>query len=424
MGVRFPHFRKIQSYACKQAGAISLHKRYSGEKIIPRILTPDRVLDGRLSIMGDDGKVKMFEAMTCQFNRDLGPYKGGMRLGPDVSVDEMMCFGFFMTIKFAIAGIPFGGAKRGIKVDPRNISTAEKERLIRKYVDETKSLLGPRVDIPAPDVNTGPQEMGWIMDQWMKDHEGQPGIVTGKPIRMGGLDGRKEATGFGLVHSIMEAAKDINLDITGATAIIEGFGNVGSHAALKLHQEKATILAVRDASGMLYNEQGIDIPALIKYAYENPDNPFRTIQGFDGAKSLEDASQFWGIRSDLALFCALNGMSPEVAGSTSIKLGAEGVNNEDFIAADEILKTRSIPMLNGEMANVGGGGLSYREWLQNLNGLHFSRGENMNYLKKLMADTYHKVYEYSRQNHASFRESTYRIALKELALARHDRGAQ
>jgi glutamate dehydrogenase/leucine dehydrogenase len=405
----------------KQASALDLNTKFPGQRLVKRITTPDRVISARISLKRDDGSITIHNAYTSQHNDDLGVYKGGMRLDLGVTEDEIKCFGFLMAIKCALAGIGFGGAKRGIQVDPRSLSISEKERLIRKFVDTFASTLGPNVDVPAPDAGTGEQDMAWIADQWQKYHGAERGIVTGKPVELGGLEGRKEATGYGMVHAILEAAKDFNINIGQAATVIEGFGNVGSYAALALFKAGATILAVKDHRATIYNPNGLDIEKLFAYAHQNPENREKTVAGFPAAKKIND---LWPLKYDLALLCALKGMDPEVAKTTPAKFVAEAVNNEDFQATDRILHDRGIPLLPGELANGGGVTLSFREWTQNNVGQRYSRESNMEFLKETMLTAYHKVYEYAMKNGTTLREASYRIAILRLAMARQMRGVQ
>ncbi|MBU1077515.1 MAG: Glu/Leu/Phe/Val dehydrogenase [Spirochaetes bacterium] len=416
---KISNFICLQNYVTRQASVIKLEKKFPKENIIKRLIVPDKTSTARISLKHKNGDITIHHAYTCHFNNDLGIYKGGLRLNENVTEDEIKAFGLLMTIKCAVSGIEFGGAKRGININPDLLSIAEKENLIRKYVDTFSNDLGPNIDVPAPDVGTGEQEMAWIADQWQKYHGAERGVVTGKPIHLGGLEGRKEATGYGLVYTIMEAAKDLKMNIAESSVIIEGFGNVGSNAASALYKNGATIIAVRDKSGTIYNSDGINIPDLFRYTHENSENPNKIILNFSGARSIKN---FWGLKCDLCLLCALEGIRPEIAKTIKVKLIGEAVNNDDFEESDKILRERNIPLLAGEMSNIGGVTLSFREWTQNNIGQKYSREDNIDFLKSTMISTYRRVFEYAVTHNLTYREASYRLALEKLALVRYQRG--
>ena len=326
----------------------------------------------------EEGQAKRFKAYRVQHNQARGPYKGGTRYHKDVSLDLFKSLAAEMTWKTAIANVPFGGGKGGIKLDPRLYSQDELETITLRYMYKLKQLIGPDVDIPAPDVGTNGTVMAWMFRQYSdgeRERHTMRGIVTGKDVRIGGSEGRVKATGQGLAYCVEEWFKDKQLPIKGARALLQGFGNVGCAAAEILHGMGAKIVAVNDADGTIYNSNGIDIPALVDYVYNNKANFKRSIAGFPGAQAITKAD-FWEVEAEVALPCALGGeITGEVAQKLKVKLVAEGANGPTTIAGDEILAARGIELIPDIIANAGGVTVSYYEWIQNKRMEHWTEAE-------------------------------------------------
>ena len=323
-------------------------------------------------------EVKRFKAYRVQHNQARGPYKGGTRYHKDVSLDLFKSLAAEMTWKTAIADIPFGGAKGGIKIDPRHYSKEELERITLRYMYRLKDLVGPTRDIPAPDVGTTPEVMGWMMRQYTdgeRERHNLRGVVTGKDVRIGGSEGRVKATGQGLAYCIEEWFADRDDTIKGKSFILQGFGNVGSNAAEILCGMGGKLLAVNDADGTIYNPAGIDPVKLVAHVYENPANIKRSVLGYPEAQEVSK-KDFWEISADFAVPAALGGeITGEIAEKLKVKMVAEGANGPTTPDADRILQGRKIDMIPDIIGNAGGVTVSYYEWLQNLRMEHWTEAE-------------------------------------------------
>lgn len=324
------------------------------------------------------GQAKRFKAYRVQHNQARGPYKGGTRYHQDVSLDLFKALAAEMTWKTAICNVPFGGGKGGIKIDPRAYSQDELEAITLRYTYKLKQLIGPDLDIPAPDVGTNATVMAWMFRQYSdgeRERHRMRGIVTGKDVRIGGSQGRTKATGQGLAYCVEEWFKDKGLPIQGARMILQGFGNVGSAAAEILSAMGAKIVAVNDADGTIYNPNGIDIAALTDYVYNNKANIKRSVAGFPDAQAISK-DDFWEVEAEVALPCALGGeITPEVAQKLKVKMVAEGANGPTTPAGDEILAARGIELIPDIIANSGGVTVSYYEWIQNKRMEHWTEAE-------------------------------------------------
>ncbi|HTP28722.1 MAG TPA: Glu/Leu/Phe/Val dehydrogenase, partial [Anaeromyxobacteraceae bacterium] len=324
------------------------------------------------------GKPRKFKAYRIQHNQVRGPYKGGIRYHKDVSLDLFKTLAADMTWKTAIVDIPFGGAKGGVRIDPQAYSREELEHLTLRYMYKLKNLMGPFLDIPAPDVNTNPEIMAMMMRQYTDGerlHHALHGVVTGKDVRIGGSEGRFKATGQGIVYCIEEWARDKGFDLRGARVLVQGFGNVGSAAAEILHGLGALIVAVNDAHGTIHADEGIDIPALLHYVHENPENLRKTVLGFPDAPGIS-RSDFWKLDADIAipagLGCEIDGNVAEVL---KVKLVVEGANGPTTPEGDRVLAARQIDVIPDVIANAGGVTVSYYEWLQNQRMEHWTEQE-------------------------------------------------
>jgi glutamate dehydrogenase (NAD(P)+) len=329
----------------------------------------------------DDGSVEIFEGHRVQHNIGRGPAKGGIRYHPSVTLDEVKALAMWMTWKCAVVGIPFGGAKGGITVDPKRLSMREVENLTRRFTSEISVLIGPHKDIPAPDVNTNAQTMAWIMDTYSM-HAGYsvPGVVTGKPLNLGGSEGRVEATGRGVVYTAMAAAKRIGLDLNGARVVVQGFGNVGSIAArLSAELAGATVVAVSDVTGGYYNPKGLDIPAMIRYNRSNG-----SLVGYPEAQPMTNADLLV-LPCDVLIPAALESqLTEENAPDIKARLIVEGANGPTTPEADRVLVDRGITLVPDILANAGGVTVSYFEWVQALQAFAWTEQEVNSRLKYIM----------------------------------------
>ena len=379
---------------------------------------PKRALIVDIPLEMEDGTVRHFEGYRVQHNLSRGPGKGGVRYHPDVTLEEVMALSAWMTIKCAALNLPFGGAKGGIRVDPGELSKKELERLTRRYTSEIGLIIGPQQDIPAPDVGTNAQVMAWMMDTYsMNVGSTTTGVVTGKPIHLGGSLGRVKATGRGVFVTGMAAAKHINLDITGARIGVQGFGNVGSVAAQLFASEGAKVISVQDHSATLYDASGIDIDALIAWQTANG-----KIKGFPGAADVSPDA-FWLYDYDIVIPAALEGqITAQRAEGLSCRLVLEGANGPTVPQADDILRERGIIVLPDVICNAGGVTVSYFEWVQDFSSFYWSEDEIYQKLDKIILNAFDDVWNKSQQLKISLRTAAYAIACERILTARKERG--
>lgn len=382
------------------------------------LIRPKRALIVDIPLEMEDGTVRHFEGYRVQHNLSRGPGKGGVRYHPDVTLEEVMALSAWMTIKCAALNLPFGGAKGGIRVDPSELSKKELERLTRRYTSEIGLIIGPQQDIPAPDVGTNVQVMAWMMDTYsMNVGSTTTGVVTGKPIHLGGSLGRVKATGRGVFVTGMAAAKHINLDITGARIGVQGFGNVGSVAAQLFASEGAKVISVQDHSATLYDASGIDIDALIAWQTANG-----KIKGFPGAADVSPDA-FWLYDYDIVIPAALEGqITAQRAESLSCRLVLEGANGPTVPQADDILRERGIIVLPDVICNAGGVTVSYFEWVQDFSSFYWSEDEIYQKLDKIILNAFDDVWNKAQQLKISLRTAAYAIACERILTARKERG--
>ncbi|HEX9308577.1 MAG TPA: Glu/Leu/Phe/Val dehydrogenase [Anaeromyxobacter sp.] len=324
------------------------------------------------------GGPRKFKAYRIQHNQVRGPYKGGIRFHKDVSLDLFKTLAADMTWKTAIAEVPFGGAKGGIKIDPFNYSREEIEHLTLRYVYKFKKFMGPFLDIPAPDVGTNGEIMAYMMRQFTdgeREHHKMRGVVTGKDVRIGGSEGRLKATGQGVVYCIEEWAREHGFALKGARVTIQGFGNVGSSAAEILHGLGARIVAVNDVNGTIHRDEGVDVAALVQHVHHNAANLRRTVAGFPGAAAISK-DDFWRVDADICIPAALGEeITGDVAERLRVKLVAEGANGPSTRDGDRVLAERRIDVVPDVICNAGGVTVSYYEWLQNQRLEHWTEAE-------------------------------------------------
>ncbi len=349
----------------------------------------------------EPGGPRRFKAYRVQYNDVRGPYKGGLRFHKEVSLDLFKSLAAEMTWKTAIVDVPFGGAKGGIRIDPRMYSKEEIKALTLRYMYKLKSLVGPNIDIPAPDVGTNPEIMGMLFRQFSdgeRERHMTRGIVTGKDVRIGGSEGRTQATGQGVAYCIEEWFKDKGQSLKGATFILQGFGNVGSWAAKILTGMGARLLAVNDADGTVHNPDGLDVAALDQYVYENKDNIRKTVAGFPGGQPIP-ASELFAIPADMFIPAALGGtITAEVAEKLKVKLVAEGANEPTTPEGDEVLARRGIEVIPDIIANAGGVTVSYYEWLQNKRMEHWTEKEVLQRLETAVKSNYRIIRDIATNN--------------------------
>jgi glutamate dehydrogenase (NAD(P)+) len=379
---------------------------------------PRRELTVHFPVKMDDGTVQVFTGFRVQHNLGRGPAKGGIRYHQDVSIDEVKALAMWMTWKCAVVGIPYGGGKGGVIVDPKKLSKKELEALSRRFFTEIEVLVGPERDIPAPDVNTTPQVMAWFMDTYSM-HQGYtvPGVVTGKPISLGGSEGRNEATARGTVYCIIEAARHLGIELNKAKVAVQGFGNAGSIAAQLMTDEKATIVAVSDSTGGIHNPNGLEINKVIKWKQEHG-----TVQGFPGATDVTNA-EVLEVECDILIPAALeNQITEKNAPNVKARLVAEAANGPTTPEADEIFWKRGIFMIPDILCNAGGVTVSYFEWVQDLNRDHWSEQVVNQKLREIMVKSFQETLAIARREQCYMRTAAYLLAVQRVADATQMRG--
>ena len=399
----------------KTADILNFNKRFHGQEIIERLRIPDKVIMFRASVQLDRGGLKVFTCYRVQHSDILGCYKGGIRFHPDVDLDEVKALALWMSLKTSLVGIPYGGAKGGITVDPKTLSVTELERLVRKYTSRLVNDIGPNIDIPAPDMGTSAREMAWIYDEYRKYRDVARGVVTGKPIALGGSLGRKEATGRGVVCTMLEAVKDLGLK--NYTVGVQGFGNVGAHAALDCFERGIKVVAILDITGAACNPEGLNVPEMVKYRDQTGG-----IEGFPGGKPFEDIVSY---PCDVFLPCAKENMiTEENVASVKAKLIVEGANGPTTPEADKILDERKIVVVPDILANAGGVIVSYFEWVQNREGFYWEEEDVNTRLFNRLRKAYAAVKEMAGAKKVSLRQAAYCIALEKIVQAMISRGVQ
>lgn len=365
-----------------------------------------------LPVTMDNGKVEVFEGIRVTHSNILGPAKGGIRYDMDVTIDEVKALAAWMTWKCAVVDIPYGGAKGGIKCDPRQMSAGEMERLTRAYTRAMLNVIGPDKDIPAPDMGTGPREMAWMMDEYSKAHGMTVNaVVTGKPLVLGGSLGRTEATGRGVMVSALAAMEKLRINPYQATCAVQGFGNVGSFAALLLEERGVKIVAISDVSGAYYNEKGIDITKAIEY--RNGKNG--SLEGFDGAEKI-DGEELLTLEVDVLVPAAKEDViTANNVDRIKAKLIVEGANGPTSHKADAIINEKGIMAVPDILANAGGVTVSYFEWVQNRLGYKWT-GERVNRRSdRIMKDAFDNVYKASQQYNIPMRIAAYVVAIDKVS---------
>jgi len=372
---------------------------------------PRRELTVHFPVKMDDGSVQVFTGYRVQHNLGRGPAKGGIRYHQDVTLDEVKALAMWMTWKCAVVGIPYGGGKGGVIVNPKKLSMKEIEALTRRFTTEISVLIGPERDIPAPDVNTNAQIMAWMMDTYSM-HQGYtvPGVVTGKPISLGGSEGRNEATARGAVFTVVEAARHLGIDLRTAKVVVQGFGNAGSIAARLMRDEGSTVIAVSDSTGGIHNPAGLDIERVVAWKAEHG-----TVQGFPGSTDVTNPA-ILEIECDVLIPAALeNQITARNAANIRTKIIAEAANGPTTPEADEILARRGIFLIPDILCNAGGVTVSYFEWVQDLNRDHWSEEVVNAKLREIMVRAFDETLAMSRKEEVHMRTAAYLVAVKRVA---------
>ena len=379
---------------------------------------PKRALIVDVPIQMDNGSIAHFEGYRVQHNTSRGPGKGGVRFHQDVTLSEVMALSAWMSIKNAAVNVPYGGAKGGIRVDPKTLSLGELERMTRRYTSEIGIIIGPTKDIPAPDVNTNEQIMAWMMDTYsMNEGATATGVVTGKPVDLGGSLGRRDATGRGVFTVGVEAARHIGMDVSTARIAVQGFGNVGSVAGRLFAEVGARVVAVQDHGGTIYRAAGLDVPALLAHVAQ-----VGSVAGFTPAEVITN-DQFWEVDCDILIPAALE---QQITGVNAPKIKAkmiiEGANGPTTPEADDILHERNILVLPDVIANAGGVTVSYFEWVQDFSSFFWSEDEINARLVRIMKEAFAGVWQVAQDNKVSLRTATFIVACKRILHARELRG--
>ena len=379
---------------------------------------PKRIMVVDVPIELDNGTMAHFEGYRVQHNLSRGPGKGGVRFHQNVNLPEVMALAAWMSIKNAAVNVPYGGAKGGIRVDPRTLSQGELERMTRRYTSEIGIIIGPNQDIPAPDVNTNEQTMAWMMDTYsMNVGATTTGVVTGKPIDLGGSLGRREATGRGVFTVGELACAHLGLPLPGARVAVQGLGNVGGVAARLFAQAGSRVVAVQDHTGTVYQEAGLDLPALLAHVAEHGG-----VAGFSPAQTVQDES-FWDIPSDILIPAALEQqITAERAARLHTRLIVEGANGPTTTEADDILAERNILVVPDVIANAGGVTVSYFEWVQDFSSFFWDEDEINRRLVRIMSEAFHAVWKVAQDKQVSLRTAAFIVACQRILHTRQLRG--
>jgi glutamate dehydrogenase (NAD(P)+) len=383
-----------------------------------RFVAPKRALMVSVPIRMEDGSVRVFSGYRVHHDNTLGPSKGGVRYHPGVTLGEVCALAMWMTWKCALVGLPFGGAKGGVRCDPHALTRIELQRLTRRYTAEILPLLGPEIDVPAPDMGTNEQTMAWMMDTYSQfKGYAVPGVVTGKPISIGGSLGRHEATGRGVVYTVLEAMRHLNVRPEGQRAVIQGFGNVGSGTAKALVESGCRVIAVSDVHGGVVNERGLDIPAALAY-----DAQHGSLQGFPGGEPLGN-DDLLTLPCDVLVPAALSEqITKDNAGLVRCRILAEGANGPITPDADRILRDRNVFVIPDILANAGGVTVSYFEWVQGLQHLFWKEREVYERLREVMTTAFAQVLAASQERKCDMRTAALILGIDKIAKAKLARG--
>ena len=384
---------------------------------------PERELKVSVPIQMDDGSVKVFEGFRVEHSTVRGPAKGGIRYHQNVDLNEVKALAGWMSLKCAVAGVPYGGGKGGIIVNPSTLSIGELERLTRKFTAQIAPIIGPEKDIPAPDVNTNAQIMAWMVDTYSKITGAYtPGVVTGKPLELGGSKGRPEATGRGVLFSTREVLKRINKEIKGATVAVQGMGNVGSIGARLLYEDGCKIVAISDVSTGLYNPEGFDMNEVINYLTAKPGNVLKDMPVKGNVKPISN-NEVLTCDVDILVPAALeNQITEEVAPNVKAKVIIEGANGPTTVEGDAILKGKGVIVVPDILANSGGVVVSYFEWVQNLQNFYWTEEKVNSELEEIMTRAFAEVYDISVESDVTMRMAAYMLSIDRIVKTQKIRG--
>jgi glutamate dehydrogenase (NAD(P)+) len=385
---------------------------------IERLRNPRRALIVSVPVKMDDGTLRVFPGYRVQHNQVLGPFKGGIRYHESVTLSEVAALASLMTFKNSLLGLPLGGAKGGITVNPEKLSARENEALTRKFTSEIGPFIGPDKDIPAPDVGTSSQTMAWMLDQFSSESGfSQTGVVTGKPVEIGGSAGRDAATGLGVVYSIEKALATKNKKISETTIAIQGFGKVGMHAAIEAYNIKGCVVAVSDAEGAIHNPKGLKIPDLVSYYLEK-----KTLKGFSGGQSISN-DELLALDVEVLAPCALDGtINSNNVNDIKAKIIVEGANGPVTSNANEVLTAKNTFIVPDILANGGGVVVSYFEWVQDISWLFWDEHQVREKLRTIMYRSFDKVFTFSKESSLDMRTSAMAVSLQRLEGAMKIRG--
>ena len=394
------------------------------ESQIAMVKEPRRITEVNLPVRMDDGSIQIFKGFRVQHSVVRGPAKGGIRFHPNVTVDEVKALAFWMTYKCAVVGVPFGGGKGGVVVDPTLLSRNELESLSRRYFAEMSDLFGPDSDVPAPDVNTNPQIMCWMFDTYsMHKKQYLPAVITGKPLELGGSEGRSEATAQGMVFTVRDACEHLNINLKKATVAIQGFGNAGSFAAKLLNDDGAKIVAISDVTGAYYNPAGIDVNAALNTCKNNKTWLLKGLEKNTKCEKLNDPMKLLELEVDILIPAALeNQITEENAPNIKAKIIAECANGPVTPDADDILEKKKIFIIPDVLCNAGGVTVSYLEWVQNRMGYYWSKDRVNEDLEKIMTKAFDQVYDLAQKNKVNMRIAAFMLAIDRVTKAAELRG--
>ncbi len=381
--------------------------------------SPEKVVMVSIPVTMDDGRIEVFEGYRVIHNSILGPSKGGLRYSEDVTIDEVKALAAWMTWKCAVVNVPFGGAKGGVRVNPKELSQGELERLTRRYTANMLDVFGPDRDIPAPDMNTNEQVMAWIMDTYsMKQKRTENAVVTGKPIILGGSKGRKQATGRGVITCTMAALGKLQISPSNTSAVVQGFGNVGSVSAQLIYEQGAKVIAISDISGGYYNRDGIDVPDAIQYSQTHG----FSLEGFEGAESITN-EELLTLECDVFIPAAKEDLiNKKNAGSINAKIIVEGANGPVTANADKILEDKGIMVVPDILANAGGVTVSYFEWVQDRHGYFWTEERVNRRLNRMMRESFDNLFMISEKYNITLRQAAYVYAIDKVATTLKLRG--
>lgn len=389
------------------------------EGMFQYLASPVKQVIVSIPVVMDSGDIQVFEGYRVIHDNVLGPSKGGIRYAPDVTIDEVKALAAWMTWKCAIVNVPFGGAKGGVRCNPKELSKGELERLTRRYTANMLEVFGPDRDIPAPDMNTDEQIMAWIMDTYsMNAHKTETAVVTGKPIILGGSQGRKEATGRGVVTVTLAALNKLRILPNKCTVVVQGFGNVGSVSAKLMYEQGAKIVAISDVSGGYYNKKGIDIPEAMEYTQQNNG----TLAGYPDAEQITN-EELLQLECDVLIPAAKEDqISKHNAGSINARVISEGANGPVTANADSILEEKDIMVIPDILANAGGVTVSYFEWVQDRQGYFWTEERVNRRLNRMMRNAFDNLFEVSEMHTITLRQAAYVYAIDKVAKTLKMRG--